>query len=502
MGSLKARLERFFYAEEIPFGMAAARITLPLVLLGVTLARWPVTRELYSADGAPAQLGVGYGYPDFLPEFSGTVAVALHTLLVFTLVTSCLGWHTRLSLAFATVLYTYFNLMDCVSTMTKYSVIATHGLLLLTLSHCGAVWSVDAWRQGIRRRAAWPGEASIPWPRFAVWPRRLTQILIGIIYLGAAITKMRTPTFFSGDQLLMWMITHLNLDHPLGDYFALYPASLVVMAYLTILWEVAFLFLMWRGIGRLTVLGIGIVFHLMTWLTLGLLTFPLVCYALYFAFLEERDVRRIAALVRKVRRRFHWGGSRLAWLTDWLAKLPTPGAGRLPAGAAFGCVALTAIMAGVEIEYRMDLYGERRPEGRHTLKPLDPETVARLLGPDEPVRPVDKIFAFDVGTATLGGIVANRRGEFRQGESLIAQCTLTPPHEDLWLNCDIHDEDESVVRHQTVLATREMFRSNFNYRLDNSFAPGRYALVLKSNGRELARRTIALLPRHSAPVAN
>src|SRR5690606_12993858 len=144
--------------EETPYGMAMVRILLPLVLLWTVICRWAHTRELYSTDGAPAPLALAYGYIDWLPEFSGGTMVALHTLLAIALVTGAIGWCTRASMIVSTILYTYINLLDSLSTMTKYSVIASHMLLILSLSPCGLVWSVDSWLKGIgRRRAAWPG---------------------------------------------------------------------------------------------------------------------------------------------------------------------------------------------------------------------------------------------------------------------------------------------------------------------------------------------------------
>src|SRR3972149_7802799 len=138
-------LGRFFYEREVPFGMALVRIFLPIGILLAMVIRWSHARELYSADGAPAPLAFTYGYPGFLPELPGGLVVAMHSVLILVLVTSMVGWCTRWSLLATTVLYTYLNMHDSLGTMTKYSVIATHGLLLLGLSHCGAVWSVDAW---------------------------------------------------------------------------------------------------------------------------------------------------------------------------------------------------------------------------------------------------------------------------------------------------------------------------------------------------------------------
>ncbi|HLQ46561.1 MAG TPA: HTTM domain-containing protein, partial [Planctomycetaceae bacterium] len=147
--SLRGRIRDFFFAEETPFGLALVRIVISIACLLVTVPRWIYSRELYSVDGAPAPLAVNYGFPDLLPIPPGGMAVALMTILTFCCFTACIGWWTRISLAIAAVLYTYLNLLDSLSTMTKYSVITSHVLFLLSCSQCGAVWSVDSW---LRRR--------------------------------------------------------------------------------------------------------------------------------------------------------------------------------------------------------------------------------------------------------------------------------------------------------------------------------------------------------------
>ena len=60
---------------------------------------------------------------------------------------------------------------------------------------------------------------------------------------------MHTPAFFSSDQMRQWMITNVNHSNPIGEYLSFYPAALVVSAYVTVLWEVLFVFLAWRGWG-------------------------------------------------------------------------------------------------------------------------------------------------------------------------------------------------------------------------------------------------------------
>ena len=69
----------------------------------------------------------------------------MYGLLIFSLVTLSVGWCSRVSALIACVLMTYFSMLDCVSTMTKYTAISTHLLLILALSEAGSIWSVDAW---------------------------------------------------------------------------------------------------------------------------------------------------------------------------------------------------------------------------------------------------------------------------------------------------------------------------------------------------------------------
>ena len=155
------------------------------------------------------------------------------------------------------VLFTYFSMLDCVSTMTKYAVIVSHVLFILSVSQCGAIWSVDAWLRN-RQRNLDPTQPPFTFPKSAAWPRRLLQLHIAGVYFGAAMTKIHTPSYFSGDQLQYWMLTHLNFKHPLGELLSLYPITLVVFGYITVVWEITFVFCSWKSMWRNIVLPIGI----------------------------------------------------------------------------------------------------------------------------------------------------------------------------------------------------------------------------------------------------
>jgi len=491
----KNSLTDFFFAEEVPYGMAVARMLLPAVLLLVMVPRWIHARELFSMDGAAAPLADNYGYFDFLPVPSGPMAVGLATLLVLTLLTSSLGWCTRLSLVVSLVLYTYLNLLDCLSTLTKYSAIAAHGLLILSLSNGGSVWSIDSFlrRRALRRSGTEDPELLKP-QRYAVWPRRLMQLMIGIVYLGAAFTKMHTPAFFSSDQMLHWLLTNVNNSNPFGEYLSYYPATLVVSAYITILWEVLFVFIAWRGWNRVLMLGLGITFHLGTTFLLGLYIFPLVCFSIYASFLYEEDVQRFAAFFKRLEQRGNRLLTKFRSLGESIGRA-IPDVSPRQASLVFGVVVLLVTFGGVGVEYQLDPMGARRADGAWPLKELDPAKVVPMLGQTERIRESDKYLSFNIGSDMLGDVLMDRKNVFRHGDPIVAQCTLNPPHEDMWIECNLHDADGHLIDRVGQVADRSMLRVSYAFVLPESLLPGQYFLVVRSGGQEITRRAITLVAR-------
>ena len=497
---LTTRIHRFFYDEEVPYGLALCRIGMPLVLMGLVLPRWVVCRELYSADGATGQLSVGFGIIDMLPEFSGTVVAALYAVMMFSMVTLCIGWCSRISALFVCVLLTYFSMLDCVSTMTKYTVICSHVFFILSLSQCGAIWSVDAWLAK-RKRNLDPTKPQFEYPKSAAWPRRLMQLLIAFVYFGAGMTKIHTPTFFSGDQLQYWMMTHLNYQHPIGEFFSLYPILLVLFGYIVVVWEIVFIFCAWKGSMRNYILPVGVLFHFMTALTLGLLMFPMVCYCTYLSYFDEDDMNQSSAWMRRQMRRFPWLKSANQKLVDFLAYVGARPEWRTPARIGFAVALPLVAFAGVELEYHWDVYGERRPEGRHQLVAIDPERARLMLAPVAPQRDVDKFLAVDMGTFLISDLLADRRTSFRQGEKMIAQCSLVPPHADMVVECKIRNSENKLMDRIISIATREMFRVEINFPIPENMPPGDYSMAIETAGRHVMQKSFKVLPKYGTVAA-
>ena len=475
-------LRTFFFAEEVPFGIALVRIFLPLAAAIPMVMRFSRVRQLFTSDGSPAQLFELYGQGTVLPVLSPEVAVPLYGVMLFSMFCAIIGLKTRLSLIVATVLYAYFNLLDGVGTMTKYSVIASHMLLLLTVSNCGAVWSVDAW---LKRRASTSADA-LP-PTFAVWPARLIQILFAFIYFGAAITKIQTEAFFSGEQMRYWMLSNWNYENPVGEAMAMWSPILLVAAYLAVVWEILFAFLVWQPKTRILMLVCGAGFHFLTWLTLGLYIFPAICLSGYFAYMTEADFLWLRKLARRLRVAavFQWPVQATSRLLGALPQL-------VPAHVAWICLLALAGIGAAELELRWDLYGTRAAAGSMALQPMDALVANTMIHKEQRVRQQDKFFNFDIGTSTIGQQLSNRENEFTYGQTMIAQCNLNPPHEDMWVECILEDEDGRMIERFGQFVTREMLRANFLYTLGNKLLPGQYSMVLKNANQEIFRRGFTL----------
>jgi hypothetical protein len=511
-GAFSDRVRNFFFAREIPYGMTLMRISLPAVLLVDIVRRWPYCRELYSIDGATSPIAENFGCPNFLPEFSAPVAVALYTALTLFMAAAAVGLFTRVSLWASTALYFYFTMLDCLSTISKYTVMASHLLLLLSLSNCGDLWSVDRWLARRRLGRESPG-ATLSDGRGPIWPQRLAQILIAMIYFGASITKMHTPEFFTGDQLISWMMTYLNNEHPLGDYLLQYPLVVSVSSFITFVWEMTFIFAIWVPRMRWWVLAVGTIFHIMTAFTLGLIIFPLVVTASYMVFLNEADVRRFCGWTA-IRRFF----PRAAVPETTPVVEPTFAAwsGQLGSTGAFVLTVAVICVAGIEVEYLTDRYQMRGPGGPLSLREMDEEEVAPMFAPDRPIRQIDKLLAFDLGGKLVGEHLLHCKSQFRQGEQLVAQVTLNKPREDMWVDCLLceanvaeTDGQERLVPGRIVTKVgqaiyRESFRGNFVFMIDEALDPGDYFLRLRNGNEEISRRHFKILPRSgvAAPAAN
>ena len=107
--------------------------------------------------------------------------------------------------------------------------------------------------------------------------------------------------------------------------------------------------------------------------------------------------------------------------------------GAIPVSMVWLVLATLVAIGAAEADYRIDPYGIRAENGMMPLKPLNRDVALAMINNPRPLREKDKFFSFDIGSMLVGGQLANRSTEYGFGDTIIAQCNINPPHEDLWV---------------------------------------------------------------------
>jgi hypothetical protein len=408
----------FWFAPESPRPLALMRIGVGLVLLWETAWHAPFVVETYSTAGRPMPAVAFVDEGTVPPVPSPAFAVALHGWLLFALGCVAVGLRTRASLVVAAALLGYLSLLDFPGTLTKYTAIGLHLLVLLAVSGSHGVWSLDAWFLGPRDRTSLP----------AAWPRRLVQLLLCHVYLGAVVTKIRAAEFAVGETLAFSLIDDRWSGGWLGAWpgawLATHPRAVVLASFATIAFEVAFPLLVWFRRTRRPMLVLAVLFHvaLAAGMSLSIFT-PLMCFAL-LAFVEERDladVRRLWGRPALERRSF---GGHVAERTK-----STVGPTLLRRGLLVGAWLLLgggAAATSYGLHRGLDPYGAFGGESPALVEVPRGAAETLLAGPDPPA--AVWVHRIDVGHRWSNYQTFGDDRTFRPGDSVTAQVRLDNEH--------------------------------------------------------------------------
>ena len=113
---------------------------------------------------------------------------------------------------------------------------------------------------------------------------RLCQIQVCIIYFFAGFDKLSGVTWWRGQAVGMIIA---NSQNPPVDFHWLlaYPGLIATITYLTVVWELAFPFLVWlKPTGRNAVIALGVLIHLGIAFSVGLFSFSAIMISTYALF--------------------------------------------------------------------------------------------------------------------------------------------------------------------------------------------------------------------------
>jgi Vitamin K-dependent gamma-carboxylase len=251
-----AAWERFWFEPVETSIFALFRIAFALVMLGWTLSLSPGLYEFFSNDGVlPEQPS----YADdarwgLLGIFESDIAVTLVYFLMFIATLALLvGFRTRLAA---------FLVFICIASFQRRNpfVLNSGDQLLqvlaffLVLMPAGVSLSVDRW---LKR-----GEDFWAFPTRSIWPLRLVQIQVSILYLSAVWAKVRGTTWNDGTAVSYAFRIDDIARFPVPDFITDSILIANLLTYGTLAVELALGILVWNRVLRPWVLLAGVGLHL------------------------------------------------------------------------------------------------------------------------------------------------------------------------------------------------------------------------------------------------
>lgn len=251
-----------------------------------------------------------------------TLMMVVHVGIVLTSLLFTIGCCTRVTAAllwFGSLCYIHRNPNMLFGADTMMNIL----LLYLMISPSGAVLSVDQWMRrwwthakpgvvrwwfGLLRRPlpsvqeiAAPAGADAPQPSVAANVAiRLLQVHLSIIYLVAGLSKLLGQAWWSGTAIWgtiacyefapMQYELYLNFLRFLGSNPLLLNILLTFGGLFTLVFEISYIFLIWRPSLRWIYLGSAILLHGFIGVFMGLKTFALIMLVMNMAFLRKDEV--------------------------------------------------------------------------------------------------------------------------------------------------------------------------------------------------------------------
>ena len=278
--NFEKRWNNFWFAPFSPKILALFRIGLCTIVFS-EVSRNPLVSSFLSGNEARYFANRFYSsYVSFLPPPPYWLFLAAARLLFVFAFAGLIGLFTRESLLVTAALFFYLFFLNKFFYLNHFYSLG-QALFLCALMPCAEVWSVDAWRK--RGRAGRPPETVLS------WAARLMQVMVSIIYIGSATSKLY-PEWLSGESLKM-----------LYEYRAINPPKIFALiaslpfrwqAWLTIVTEYFLALGLWLPPILLPVLAGGLLFHIYmnSAMGIGQFSFQMFVYYLLFFPYKKKEV--------------------------------------------------------------------------------------------------------------------------------------------------------------------------------------------------------------------
>ncbi len=289
----------FWFSTEPAYTLGIIRITFGALTFLWSLEIGVGLYDKFSVNGIVPQpptyqflWGVFYAWPGDTALLVGWIVLMVASLVLIV------GWHTKLAAFLVFVMIMSFERRNPWIFNSGDGLIRILSLYL-ALSPCGAALSLDQRR---RFGSFWSVQD------IKVWPLRLMQVQISIIYLTSVIAKLHGDTWQNGSAVSYTLRLDDMLQLPSPAWVSTSPLIGNAMTWGTLLVEFSIGVFVWNKRWRTKVLLAGVFLHLTILLTMVVGFFSLAIFVLYLSFVPwERskavadDVHsRLSAVMRRV----------------------------------------------------------------------------------------------------------------------------------------------------------------------------------------------------------
>lgn len=293
--------ERFWFTPAQTSTLALFRIAFGVVILGWAISLAPSLYSFFSDDGVlPGHPDSGTGSWGVLQLTSTPAAVTvLYLLLVVAAISLIVGFASRLAAIVVWVALVSFGRRDPWVLNSGDLMLAVLAFYLM-LAPSGAALSIDRWL-GARSRF-WE------FPLRSIWPLRLIQVQVGIVYFFAVWEKVRGQTWNDGTAVsYAFRIEDLE-RFPVPSFITDSLVLSNVLTFGTLGMELALAILVWNRKLRPWVLLGGVALHLGIDFAVRVGFFSFAALVAYIAFLPPDTVSTWVYRLRDraVRSRFAW----------------------------------------------------------------------------------------------------------------------------------------------------------------------------------------------------
>ena len=287
---------KFFFKKENYTTIGLLRIFTATVLLLSLINDFPFVVDYYSDEGVLS------GRVDVLrSEYRFTIldyfgspnqVIILYLLLIIFTIMLLIGKHTRTSAIVAFILLSSFHEKNTLILNSGDTLIRLM-LFYLAIAPSGKCLSLDS----IKKRQSLTSKEHKEWQQEYIWPRRLMQIQLAIVYLFAFLPK--TGVTWRGGTAIYYFLANPHFARFSFDFLGNFIILTIFMTYATLLIELLFPILVWFKSTRKYMLIAGIMLQFGILILSNITFFSLIMIVVHLAFIEPETTNKMLIKIKR-----------------------------------------------------------------------------------------------------------------------------------------------------------------------------------------------------------